>query len=93
MFDLKIIVDRTPGIDLIVSDNRHDQGGLDTKQEMAFKHLIPCGELDYVWREILYELASLHNWSVTETGSDITLRKDLAWLKAVPDLNKTLKRA
>lgn len=67
MFTLKVIHDHKNR--LFKSNKKHFYGGIDTTQEMAFLHLIPSGEVDEGWEEILFDLAAAHNWKIEVTDA------------------------
>jgi len=67
-FTLKVIDDQSTG--LIVPNDQHYLGGVDLLQRTAFAHLFPCGYCEWTMRSLLYDLASLHDWSV-----DVAVRK------------------
>lgn len=50
--------------DYLVSDDRHDMGGVDLLQRAAFHHLMPAGECHWGMRSLLYDMAHLHGWDV-----------------------------
>ncbi len=62
MFILKLIEDDSVG--LITPDTSCVEGGVDTAQIFAFRHLMPLGFCDYMWREALFELAYAHDWTI-----------------------------
>jgi hypothetical protein len=64
MFTLKVIEG-----DFIKPDTRHPNGGVDFKQELAFRHLFPSGECPWIWRECLFALAEMHGWEVSVSKS------------------------
>ncbi len=67
-FTLKVIDDKASGY--LVPDTLHGLGGTDMLQAAAFRHLFPEGECAWVFRELLYDMAELHGWSVSVTARE-----------------------
>ncbi len=55
---------------VMVADDRSVHGGIDALQTVAFSHLCPTGAWDWLWRELLYDLAELHGWDVKITSAE-----------------------
>ncbi len=70
-FTLKIIYDETSGY--LKPDVTCDLGGTDVLQGIAFRHLLPDdryapdGNLSWIYRDLLYDMAMLHGWTVSVT--------------------------
>lgn len=62
MFTLKVIDDEEQGV--YRADDLSVHGGTDLLQIHAFNHLFPSGECLWVFRELVFEMASLHGWEV-----------------------------
>lgn len=45
-------------------DTRHELGGTDLINVQLFKHLVPPGEIAFIWRDLLEALALAHGWTI-----------------------------
>lgn len=61
MFTLKVIDDNSG---YLRPDIVHLYGGVDMLQQQAFSHLCPEGQCPWVFRTLLYDMASIHGWKV-----------------------------
>ena len=62
MFTLKVIENYNSS--KFYSNSKHENGGIDYVQVYAFRHLFPQDECPLIYRELVHELANIHNWDL-----------------------------
>ena len=65
IFKLKVVRDESSRC--FYSDTRHELGGTDMEQKMAFKHLFSEEYCTFGMQDILASLAAMHNWQIQVT--------------------------
>ena len=52
----------------IVSDDKHELGGIDVRQVVMFRHIVPSGDCDEITLELLEHMAWAHGWGFEITN-------------------------
>ncbi len=64
-FILKLFYDKKSGY--YTPNDKHEYGGIDSRQIAAFYHLFPDGFCSFMQEDDLEFLAAIHDWSIEIT--------------------------